>query len=256
MQKLQCIPHNWFQSSFSGNVFLASYISLRHHFFLSFLIAMLPVANPGCLSQIRIFFIPDPGLRVKKIPDPGSESASKNLSIFNPKIVSKLSEKWSGMFIPDADPVSGSWFFTHPGYRIPDPGFKKTPDPGSGSATLRLIVNIINLAKRSAESYCVGPALRIYSVLIFNRENLLFSRYLSPFATCSWRRSSGQRRRGQRASWRRSSPFFSGQIFRSINQSTLLINQSTHLINQSTQLINHNNQLINQYTQSIINTLS
>jgi hypothetical protein len=30
------------------------------------------------------------GSRAKKIPDPGS--ASKNLSIFNPKIVSKLSE--------------------------------------------------------------------------------------------------------------------------------------------------------------------
>jgi hypothetical protein len=31
------------------------------------------------------FSIPDPGSRVKKIPDPGSGSASKNLSIFNPK---------------------------------------------------------------------------------------------------------------------------------------------------------------------------
>jgi hypothetical protein len=29
----------------------------------------------------------------QKIPDPGSGSASKNLSIFNPKAVSKLSEK-------------------------------------------------------------------------------------------------------------------------------------------------------------------
>jgi hypothetical protein len=34
-----------------------------------------------------------PGSRVKKTPDPGSRSASKNLSIFNPKIVSKLSKR-------------------------------------------------------------------------------------------------------------------------------------------------------------------
>jgi hypothetical protein len=43
------------------------------------------VSDLGCLSRIRIFFIPDPGSRVKKIPDPGSASASKNLSIFYPK---------------------------------------------------------------------------------------------------------------------------------------------------------------------------
>jgi hypothetical protein len=33
-----------------------------------------------------------PGSRVKKIPDPRVGSASMNLSIFNPKIVSKLYE--------------------------------------------------------------------------------------------------------------------------------------------------------------------
>ncbi len=38
------------------------------------------VADPGCLSRIRIFSTPDP------------EFASKNLSILTPKIVSKLSE--------------------------------------------------------------------------------------------------------------------------------------------------------------------
>jgi hypothetical protein len=46
------------------------------------------------LSVLR--FIPDPnfpGSRVEKIPDPGSGSASKILSMFNPKIgVSKLWE--------------------------------------------------------------------------------------------------------------------------------------------------------------------
>ncbi len=51
----------------------------------------------------RNFSIPDPGSRVKKITDPGSGSASKNLSILNLKTVSKLSEKLSGMFIPDLE---------------------------------------------------------------------------------------------------------------------------------------------------------
>jgi hypothetical protein len=41
------------------------------------------VADPGCLYRILSF-----PSRIKEIPDPGS--ASKNLSIFNPKIVSKL----------------------------------------------------------------------------------------------------------------------------------------------------------------------
>jgi hypothetical protein len=36
------------------------------------------VADPGCLSRFRIFSIPDPGSRVKKIPDP--ETVSNNLS--------------------------------------------------------------------------------------------------------------------------------------------------------------------------------
>jgi hypothetical protein len=81
-------------------------------------------------------FIPDPnffhhGSRVKKLPDPGSASASKNLSILTQNIVSKLSEILSGMFVPDPD------FDFLP---IPDPVVKKASDPGSGSATL-LICN-------------------------------------------------------------------------------------------------------------------
>jgi hypothetical protein len=43
------------------------------------------VADPGCLSRIRIFSIPDPNFFY-----PGS--ASKNLSILTQTIVSKLSE--------------------------------------------------------------------------------------------------------------------------------------------------------------------
>ncbi len=70
-----------------------------------------------------------PGSRVKKIPDHGS--GSKNWNIFNPKIVSKLSEICSGMFIPDLD-------FTHPGSR----GQKGT-SPESWSATLYQIMDCL-----------------------------------------------------------------------------------------------------------------
>jgi hypothetical protein len=75
------------------------------------------VVDPGCLSQIRLFSILDP------------ESASKNLSILTKKMVSKLWEIWPDCSsrIPDPDP-----YFSP----IPDPGVKKSLDPGSGSATL------------------------------------------------------------------------------------------------------------------------
>ncbi len=107
------------------------------------------VADPGCLfildpnffhlrSRIRIFSIPDPG------------SASKNFSILTQNFFSKLSEIWFWLFIPDPDPDflpfpdpgsrgqkgTGSWIQGSKRHRIPDPGIKKAPDPGSGSATL------------------------------------------------------------------------------------------------------------------------
>ncbi len=69
------------------------------------------------------FFLP--GSRVKKILDPGFGSASKNLRIFNPKTVYKLSEVWSGMFI--LSPI----LIFYPS-RILNPGVKKRhriPDP-------------------------------------------------------------------------------------------------------------------------------
>jgi len=73
------------------------------------------------------FSNPNPGSRVKKTPYPGSGSTSKNLSIFSIKTVSKLPEKWSGIFIPD----SGSGIFS-----IPDPRVKKALDPGSATLLL------------------------------------------------------------------------------------------------------------------------
>ncbi len=119
-------------------------------------------ADPGCLSQISDpeseFFpsqIPDSGSKIfpSWIPDPRSKffhpgSALKNLSILTKKMVSQLSEKWSGFSTPNPDPGSGSWHFTHPGSWscISDPesrGQKGTgaliPDPGSRFATLEIL---------------------------------------------------------------------------------------------------------------------
>ncbi len=60
-----------------------------------------------CGSGFFPSLIPDPGS--KRFPDPGSTSASKNLNILTQNIVSKLSEIWSGMFIPDPG-VKGTGF--------------------------------------------------------------------------------------------------------------------------------------------------
>jgi hypothetical protein len=83
---------------------------------------------PG--SRIRNFSIPDPSSRVTNILDPGSGSASKNLSILNPK------NSENGMPFPDPDPD----FFFHPGSRgqkstgsrIPDPQHWLSGIPGEG----------------------------------------------------------------------------------------------------------------------------
>jgi hypothetical protein len=75
-------------------------------------------------------FVQDPGSEFFFHPGyeffPSRIRITKNLSILTQKIVSKLSEIWSGLF-PDPD------FIPIP---IPDPGVKKAPDPGSWSATL------------------------------------------------------------------------------------------------------------------------
>jgi hypothetical protein len=98
---------------------------------IAFLI--VSVADPGCLSRIPdpTFFHPGSLIRTVSIPDHGS--ASKNLSILTPKKPKKWflsSRKYdsgcsSRIPDPDADFLS-----------IPDPGVKKAPDPGYGSATL------------------------------------------------------------------------------------------------------------------------
>ncbi len=63
------------------------------------------VADLGCLSRIPDPNFFHPGSRVQgekdsRIPDPYSH---QRISILTQKVVSKLSEIWSGMFIPDPD---------------------------------------------------------------------------------------------------------------------------------------------------------
>ncbi len=111
-------------------------------------------ADPGCLSRILVpgskFFpsrILDPGFKFfpSWIPDPGSEffpsrildpgCRTKNLSILTKKMVSQLSEIWSGFSIqiriPDLDPDFLPIPDPDPGSQIPNPGIKKAPDPWS-----------------------------------------------------------------------------------------------------------------------------
>jgi hypothetical protein len=90
---------------------------------LLFLITLFNISNTAtsrnchnqcCGSGTNNFFNPgsriqgqkDSGSRVKKIPDPGSGSASKNSSILTQNIVSKL--KALGNMIRDVHPGSGS----------------------------------------------------------------------------------------------------------------------------------------------------
>jgi hypothetical protein len=113
----------------------------------------ISVADPGCSSK---FFsripdpesrIPNPGSKVKTAPDPGSVSATRNLNIFYPKIVSKLSEICPGR-------LSRIQILLHPGSRIwiPNPGVKKALDPGSGYATLQtIIIGSVSLSADEAE---------------------------------------------------------------------------------------------------------
>jgi hypothetical protein len=82
-------------------------------------------------------FIPDPGsdffpsrIRNFYIPDPGFRILIKEFKYFNPKKWFLSSRKY------DSGCSSRIRILTFYPSRIPDPGVKKAPDPGSGSATL------------------------------------------------------------------------------------------------------------------------
>jgi hypothetical protein len=122
---------------------------------------MFSVADPGCLSRIPdpTFFHPGSRIRTVSIPDPGS--SSKNLSILTPKkdkkwfLSSKKYDPGCSSRIPDPD----ADFLPS---RISDPGVKKAPNPGSGSATLitgMLILMFIFLCRPDPRPS--GPAARL-----------------------------------------------------------------------------------------------
>ncbi len=110
------------------------------------------------------FSIPDPGSRVKTIPDTGSGSASKNLSIFNPTNCYCALRN----MIRDVHPESGSWFFTHPGSWIQGSKRHRIPDPATlivmiwYSCWLELLNTKITLEHTAVWSLdeCTGGRLR------------------------------------------------------------------------------------------------
>jgi hypothetical protein len=97
-------------------------------------------------------FIPDPDFfhPGSRILDPGS--ASKNLSFLPQKIVSILSEIWSGLFLPDPDPD-----FFYPSRIL---FFLPIPDPGSriqGSKGHRIRIRNTDSCLSIFNSFCVRP---------------------------------------------------------------------------------------------------
>ncbi len=96
----------------------------NEHYLLYLQCSLFTIPNPGC----EFFY---PGSRVLDL--------HQRIKVFiTLKTVSKLSENWSGMFIPN--PRSGSGFFPHLWFRIriPNPGVKKAPYPGSATLTVTM----------------------------------------------------------------------------------------------------------------------
>jgi hypothetical protein len=99
------------------------------------------VADPGCLSRIRLSSIPNPNCL-----HPGSWIHIKEFKYFN----QKNTKKWvlsSRKYDPGCS--SRIRMLTFYPSRIPDPGVKKAPDPGSGSATLLTWPRFTNFDKKS-----------------------------------------------------------------------------------------------------------
>jgi hypothetical protein len=121
---LVVLLHHPFSSTSSASYTLFPFaVSRKERKIGKFLTLSSKVADPGCSSRIPDlnFSIPDPGQN-----DPGSRSASQNLSIFNQKNCSRKND------------LGCSSRIRIQLFSIPDPGVKKVPDPGSRSATLPL----------------------------------------------------------------------------------------------------------------------
>ncbi len=139
---------------------------------------MVSCVHPG--SEFFLSQIPDPNFF-----HPGS--ASKNLSILTQKIVSKLSEIWPGLFIPDPDFLP-----------IPDPGSRGQKGTGSGTATLAVCVCVQGLGgsfsvlEASATNtsllrsqYSVTTTLNLSSSASFSAAKVSLDNSLLLFKQCS-----------------------------------------------------------------------
>jgi hypothetical protein len=101
-------------------------------------------------------FIPDPGSRFfpSRIPDPnrfhpGSRIRIKEFKHFN----QKNSFQALGNMIRVVHPGFRIRILTFYPPRIPDPEVKKAPDPGSKSATLVLLLNMVNRDQKVSKRF-------------------------------------------------------------------------------------------------------
>jgi hypothetical protein len=103
------------------------------------------------------------------------------IDFFAKKFVSKLSKIWVW------DPGSGKNLF-----RIPDPGVKKAPDPGSGSATLVYSLIISHMTTTDQDRlFCSFTAGRLMRSVCRRPSSRWWGR----------RRGQGWRGRGQPSAW-------------------------------------------------------
>ncbi len=159
-------------------------------------------------------FIPDPGSWFLPIPDPGSriqkqqqKTGVKNffcqtifcshkfhkfwyaeekiwpnfpriIEVFTQKIVTKPSKIWvcdPGLDIRDPEK-------TYSGSRIPDPGVKKAPDPGSGSATLFFTLDSVSPEIIEWIHLCLVSE----SVLVLIKSSDPYKQCCGSGSTCFW----------------------------------------------------------------------
>ncbi len=120
--RIVCIPDtNFFHPGSRIHIKKFKYINPKKWFLSSW------KYDPGCSSRIRI---PDPNfLHPGSIFFP-SRIRIKEFKYFTPKIVSKLSEIWSGL----SSRIRKLTFYPS---RIPVPGVKKAPDPGISNTAIR-----------------------------------------------------------------------------------------------------------------------
>ncbi len=134
--------------------------------------------------RIRDVYPGSPQIRIFSIPDPGS--ASKEFKYINPqKIVSKLSEIWSGI----VHPGSGSWFFTHPGsWFFTHPGSRG--QKGTGSRIRNTDISTGKRKKRLYNRICKQGRLPYLAVRTRLSQVRCLPPWWRPRAAC-WRPGGG-----------------------------------------------------------------